>query len=93
MSVTWPPKDQNEVLDYSHDWSARLAGDTVVGPPLAMVETGTVVVDSSTMAVDGFTQKVWLSAGAVGDVKLTLRVTTSGGRTYDEGVKLKIKER
>jgi hypothetical protein len=91
MAYVWPAKDPNEVLDYEHDWGPRLAGDTVSGPPLCLIETGTVVVDSSVMVAN--VQKVWLSAGTVGDVRLTLRVNTVGGRILDEGIKLKIKER
>jgi hypothetical protein len=91
MAYVWPAKDPNEVLDYEHDWGPRLDGDTVTGPPLCLVGTGTVTVDSSVMVGD--VQKVWLSEGAIGDVRLTLRVNTVGGRTLDEGIKLKIKER
>lgn len=93
MAFTWASKDPDEVLDYNHDWSARLDGDTVTGPPEVIVEAGTVTVDSTTMGA-GDVQTVWLSGGvAAEEVRLTLRVTTSGGRVYDEGVKLKIKER
>lgn len=89
---TWPNKDPNEVLDYQHDWTARLDGDTIQGNPQCILESGDVTIAPPTAAA-GNIQTVWLSAGAVGEVKLTLRVTTAGGRTFDEGVKLKIKER
>lgn len=91
MSFTWAAKDPNEVLDYEHDWSARLDGDTIAGLPQCLVESGDVEVDSVTVAGD--VQTVWLSGGAIGDVRLTLRVATTAGRTYDEGIKLKIKAR
>jgi len=29
MSFKWPPKDPNEILDYSVDWSRWLAGATI----------------------------------------------------------------
>ena len=93
MAFVWASKDPDEVLDYNHDWSARLDGDTIVGPPQVIVEQGTVVVDSTSLGA-GDVQTVWLSGGTGGeDVRLTLRVETTGGRTYDEGIKLKVKER
>lgn len=92
MAFTWEAKDPDEVLDYQHDWSPRLDGDTVNGTPECIVEEGDVVVDSTSEA--GGVQTVWLSGGTGGtSCKLTIRVTTVGGRTYDEGIKLKIKER
>lgn len=96
MSFKWPAKDPNEVLDYEHDWTARLdAGDAIVGDPEALVETGDVVVDSTVL--EGNVQRVWLSGGTLkesGDPeKLTLRITTQGGRVFDEGITVPIKER
>lgn len=91
MSFTWPDIDPNEVLDYSHDWSARLDGDIITGAPECIVESGVVIVDSTT--VNDNIQIVWLSGAEVGPIKLTLRVTTAGGRTFDEGIKLKGKIR
>jgi hypothetical protein len=93
MAFIWASKDPDEVLDYNHDWSARLEGDTVAGAPQVIVEEGTITVESTTMGA-GDVQTVWLSGGTSGqDVRLTLRIETAGGRTYDEGIKLKIKER
>ncbi len=91
MSFTWVSKDPNEVLDYEHNWAARLDGDTVQGEPECILESGEVTIDETT--INGPFQTVWLSGGAIGDVRLTLRIHTSGGRIYDEGIKLKIKER
>lgn len=96
MAKNWKAKDPNEVLDYEHDWSLVLEdGEDVVGLPLAIVDVGDVVVDSST--INGAVQKVWLSGGTVKadeePEKLTLRITTTGGRTFDEGIYLPIRER
>lgn len=96
MAFKWPAKDPNEVLDYEHDWAARLDdGDSIASLPEAIVETGDVVIDSTSL--DGTVQRVWLSAGTVkpsGDPeKLTIRITTTGGRVLDEGILLPIKER
>lgn len=93
MAFTWDSKDPDEVLDYNHNWSARLGDtDTISGPPQVIVDEGTVVVESTSFS-NGI-QTVWLSGGAEGEnVKLTLRIETTGGRTYDEGIKLKVKDR
>ncbi len=100
MSFTWTAKDPDEVLDYAHDWGPRLVVegdailDTVQGEAEVIVESGTVEVDldRSSVTPEGL-QTVWLQGGVIGDVRLTLRVQTLGGRTYDEAIKLKIKER
>lgn len=78
----WPPKDPDDVLDYSIDWSAVLAQDAdtiativwTVPAPLAKVsqaEAGSVAV-------------VWISGGVDGTrYPIGCRLTTVGGRTYD----------
>lgn len=92
MSIKWAGKDPNEVLDYTHDWAAVLVdGDAVSGAPLALIESGVVVVDSTSIL--GTVQKVRLSGGVVGAVKMTLRITATSGQVFDEGVTLTIKER
>lgn len=103
MAFTWAPKDPDETLDYHHDWSDRLlvngedVGDAITGDPEVIIESGDVeLVEDST--VNGSTQVVWLTGGTLDDgdpreCRLTLRIHTTGGRTYDEGIKLKIKER
>lgn len=95
MAFKWIAKDPNEVLDYEHDWALTVdAGDVIVPPALAIPEAGSdVVVNSSTL--NGTVQKVWLSGGTVKTApdKITLRITTAAGRTFDEGVRLQIKER
>lgn len=96
MTYVWPNKDPDEILDYKHDWSARLDGDTIATVDVIFetsIGSNTTVLERPT-AFASTIQTVWLEGGQVDDeVKLTLRITTVGGRTYDEGVKLKIKER
>jgi hypothetical protein len=94
MAIKWAAKDPDERLDYEHDWTAVLEdGDTIDGLPEALVDVGDVVVDSST--VNGNVQKVWLSGGTAKKVPehLTLRINTTGGRIFDEGVNIQIKGR
>lgn len=90
MSLTWPDKDPDEVLDYVVRWAARLAGDTI--------DTSTWVVpagltkDSDTKT--GTTTTIWLSGGTAGqEYSLVNRVVTAGGRTMDQTITLTCAER
>lgn len=89
MPLTWPDKDPNEVLDYLVDWTARLNGDTITS------STWLVPVDI-TKDSDSFTDTtttIWLSAGTIGTLTLTNRVTTAGGRTMDQSITLTVAEK
>ena len=46
MSISWPSKDPDEVLDYELDWSLRLAGDTIVTSTWTVPSTLTKGADS-----------------------------------------------
>jgi hypothetical protein len=85
MALQWPPKDPAEVLDYSMDWKARLATDTI--------STSTWTVPSGiTKNTDSFAATattIWLSAGVLGKTYiLTNTIVTAGGRTMDQSVAL-----
>lgn len=92
MALSWPNKDPNEVLDYQLNWARRLAEGDAIASSTWIVDEGDVVVDS-----DDFTDEkttVWLSGGAVDTrCKLTNRVTTEGGRTMDQSVIIRIREK
>ncbi|UXN70897.1 hypothetical protein N8A98_06835 [Devosia neptuniae] len=91
MSLSWDAKDPNEVLDYDLNWAARLSGDTIVTSTWLLAD-GALVIDSDEQS--GTATKVWLSGGAEGvSYTLTNRVVTSGNRTMDESVRIKIKSR
>lgn len=85
-------KDPDAVLDYTIDWSLWLdaIGDTLVS---ASVETATgITCDSS--SVVGKTVVMWLSGGSEGQThQVTCRVVTTGGRTDDRSIFVKILER
>lgn len=88
--LTWPNKDPDEVLDYQIDWSERLGVDNIV-TSLWIIPTG-ITKDSETFALKN--TYIWLSAGVLGSLyTLTNRVTTSGGRTMDQSVRLRIAEK
>ena len=102
---TWPAKDPDEILDYDLDWTPRLysadeldrieAGETVT--PADAIASSTYTLPSGTLVASSssFTTthtKVWLTGGEEGQTYLVLnRITTTGGRTMDQTVKLKIR--
>ena len=95
--LSWPKKDPDEVLDYQLDWAdaddPRLeTGETLSASTWTVVE-GDVVIDSSSYVATGLST-VWLSGGTAGTRCVLLnRVTTSGGRTYDQSVILRIRNK
>ncbi|MDX0141086.1 hypothetical protein GOC46_30410 [Sinorhizobium meliloti] len=88
--LTWPAaKDPNEVKDYSLDWSDLLGGDDTITASTWTVSGTGVMIDESSFTDTATT--VWLSAGTLGATyNLLNRVTTSGGRTYDQTARLRI---
>lgn len=90
MSLTWPAKDPDEVLDYSLDWSARLAGDTIS----SVTWTVPAGLTRTSSQISGGTVTAFFSGGTEGETyPIGCRVVTAGGRTMDQTVKLKIKSK
>lgn len=96
MSFTWPDKDPNEILRYTHDWSARLDGETIDNVDAIFETTDpptTVQLERPTSFISTV-QTVWLEGGVVGEkINLTLRCTTTTGQVFDERINFKIKNR
>lgn len=91
MTLFWPTKDPQEVLDYDIDWSERLVDDTIVASTWA-VDDATLTIDND-VSSDTAT-KVWLSGGTLAaQYILTNTITTAEGRTMEQSVKLRIKAR
>lgn len=89
---SWPPKDPHEILDYQMDWSDRLVSAETILTSSFTIASGDVVKDSQ--GFSGAITTVWLSGGTEGAAcTITNRVTTSGGRTYDESAKLRIRSK
>lgn len=91
MSLSWPSKDPGEVLDYQIDWSALLDGDTIDSSTFDVL-SGSVVVDSS--SIDNVTTTVWLSGGTLNETcTVENTIETVIGRTFQQSVRLRIRER
>lgn len=93
---SWGPKDPDEVIDYTLDWQdtdfpVLEVGETIATSAVSVV-SGTVVIDSSTD--DGTVVTVWLSGGTEGEkAEILNRITTTGGRTYDQTVSIRIRSK
>lgn len=85
-------KDPDATLDYTFDWSAYLTplGDTIA---TATFVAGTGLTTSNPSHTPT-AATCFVSGGTVGDVlTLTCRITTTGGRTDDRSITLKIVNR
>ena len=84
-------KDPQAVLDYTLDWTTYLA-------PLAdTIASFTVVVAGATLASQSnttTTTTAWVSGGTVGVLcTATFHIVTAGGRTDEQTIYLKIKDK
>lgn len=90
MSLTWPPKDPNEVLDYQIDWQPRLVDDPISS-------SSWVVPSDLIITAQAFTEwktTVWLSGGTEGATYDVLnQIVTAGGRTMDQTVSISIESK
>lgn len=105
MSLRWPAKDKDETLDYSLDWSRYLEGSENIqsvswkienadGDKVAFTPVNTV--NGLTINSQSFTNTVatiFLADGTDNqEYKLFCSVTTTGGRTAERPVKIRIRE-
>lgn len=88
LLTTWDSKDPDEILDYRVDWTARLAGDTILTSTWAL-PTGITKVTDSTDNVN--TTTIWFSGGVDGKTyACTNHITTAGGRTMEQTINLPV---
>lgn len=96
MSLKWPNKDPDEVLDYSIDWIGTSAEPGPLFDTSDTISTSTwIVPDGITRDTDSHTNTkttIWLSGGtALVTYSFVNRIVTAGARTFDQTVKIKIK--
>ena len=85
-------KDPDAILDYTFDWGPWLGSDTIststwiVESPLAIVPASESFTDTTTT--------VFISGGDLGEgYTLLNRITTTGSRTDDRTVEIKVRNR
>lgn len=86
-------KDPNANLDYQIDWSDWLGADTISASTWTVASpAGGLTAGLSTLT--NVTTKVWLSGGTAGQVvRVTNRITTSGGRIDERSFNVRLAER
>ena len=85
-------KDPDAVLDYSVDWSLWLAGDTISSSEWLLEDGG--VLEKVTDTHTATRATIWLQGGQDGITYLvTNRIVTSGGRTDDRTISIKVEDR
>lgn len=88
-------KDPAAVVDYTVDWGAGyLAGETVTASDFSIdpVEAGGLAVEAASS--DGQTASATLSGGITGHLyRVTNQISTSGGRTDERSLAIRIADR
>lgn len=87
-------KDADSSIDHGIDWSAHLAGQTILASAWSVepVEAGGLTIEAS--AFEAVRTSVRVSGGVVGRVyRLTNRVTLSDGQVEDRSVTFRVEER
>ncbi len=87
---TWPPKDPDDVLDFSVDWTDVLTlDDDTVASVAWTIPAG--LTNTQELNAAGVTA-VWLSGGVIGErYEVGCRMVTAGGRTYDRTIALSVR--
>lgn len=92
MQIGKAIKDPQAVLDYIFDWSAWLAGDTILTQTLT-ADDG-ITIDSSVVGGENTTVTTWVRGGTAGkSYRVTSRVTTVGGRTDERSIVILVRDR
>lgn len=90
----WAKKDPNEKKDYGFNWAGTIDDPGIAyGDPITAStwDVPSPLVKFSDNFSNGATT-IWLTGGVDGETYiLTNHVTTSGGRNYDESIKLRCK--
>lgn len=85
-------KDPDAVLDYSVDWTAWLAGDQIASSEWLLEQGALLEIITDTHTATKAT--VWLRGGQEGTTYIvTNRIVTSGGRTDDRTISVKVEDR
>lgn len=83
-------KDPDEEADYTIDWSGDLGEDTIATSTWLDISSGIGTGTPASTFTDT-TATIWITGGDPGEVyDLTNRITTAGGRTYDQEVALRV---
>lgn len=83
-------KDPNSVEDFAFNWVMDLNGDSITSSSFELPDGLTQV----SIANDATKTQIFVSGGARGQTyRITNRIVTSGGRTFDKTIRIYVKER
>jgi len=86
-------KDPNAILDYYVDWTAWLAGDTIVASSWCVMPAS-LAVDSDAIMVGLKKTVVWLSGGVAGATYQAVNhIETASGREDDRTIMIKVEDK
>jgi hypothetical protein len=90
MALSWDKKDPNEVDSFGVDWSERLSASSDTISSSDWIVPSGITEDSASNTTS--TTTIWLSGGTDGnDYEIVNRIVTTGGRTLDQTIKLKVR--
>jgi hypothetical protein len=104
MSFKWPPKDKDELLDYSVDWSRFLDTATIssitwfvddASGVKTQIDAGITIngIQNVSQTVSGSVATINLGLGTANyDYKFTCRMQDNTGSIAERVIRLKIKE-
>jgi hypothetical protein len=105
MSLQWPPKDKDENLDYSLDWTRALENGEVISAVVWRIvdAAGDKVAFAAGATVNGLTNVTQVNTSTVATIylnngtdnrqyKLYCSITTTQGLTKERAVSIKIRE-
>ena len=104
MSFKWPPKDKDELLDYSVDWSRFLGTATIsnitwfvdnADDVKTQIDVGIVIngIQNVSQTISSSVATINLGLGTANyDYKFTCRMQDSSGSIAERVIRLKIKE-
>lgn len=78
-------KDQNSTEDFPFNWAPELDGDTIATSAFSLPDGLTSVSTANTTT----TTTIFVSGGTCDSLyRITNRVTTAGGRTWDKTIRI-----
>lgn len=84
-------KDPDEAADYSINWIPDLGPDDVITSSTWLDITPGIITGTPPSTFTDTLTTIWISGGTFGEVySLTNRITTAGGRTYDQEIQLRV---
>ena len=95
--LIWPRKTPDEVLDYTCDWAGELAESETISTSVWTLLDLDGIAPELTITNEGLNPTnaiIWLANGVPKKkYHLTNKITTSGGRTFEQTIWLRVIEK